>query len=132
MAAVTGTIRRVFGHETPAGPQRTTAGAEIKCCKIACTFAGTYAAADNASQSAVHTAIADSLKDGKTISVHSAKLAAIGDLNGSKIGAKTVAVSSNTMTAELTAGDLSTEWSDGAMSTAWNAPIVFDVTYTAS
>lgn len=134
MAAVTGSVSRVFGHETPAGPQRSTATGTpaIRSCKIAVTFAGTYASADNASTANIHTAIANSLRDGRTIALIGAKFSAMGDLNGTAIGAKTVATSSNTMTCELTTADLSTEWSDGALSTNWVSGVLFDVTYTAS
>lgn len=130
MAAVTGTVARVWGHSTPTGPERDSANAEIKSCFCAITFAGTYASGDNASTTLLGTAIGASLKNGKTISVIRMESAGLGDLNGTKIGSKTVAMASQTMTCELTTGDQSTEWADGAMSTAWNEGVPFFVLYT--
>jgi hypothetical protein len=132
MAAVTGTVRDVFGFSTHAGPKKTTAGAFIETCIIDVTFSGTYASGDNASIANVHTAIASARRDGKTIAVVSAGFAAPGDLNAAAIGAKTVATSTNTVTAELTQADMSTEWADGALSTNWVEGVKFVVCYTAT
>lgn len=130
MAAVTGTITHVWGHSTPTGPESLTSGAEVKSCFCAVTFAGTYAAADNASLATVSTALGAFIRNGKTITIQHMESAGLGDLNGTKIGSKTVAVSADTMTCELTTGDLSTEWADGAMSTSWNEGVPFYVLYS--
>ncbi len=136
MAAVTGTVVSVYNHQTPVGPKKTTAGADIKTCIIAVTYTGTYASAGNASIANVHTAIAGSLRDGKTIAVVSACWAGFGSLNGVQMGAITVANSTNTITSELTSGDASTEWADGALATygaaASDESIKYFVTYTAA
>lgn len=131
MAAVTGTVSSVFDFQSPIGPERTTAGAEIVHCKILVTYTGTYAAADDSSTANVHTAIANSRQDGKTYALVSACWAGFGDEAGAKIGAKTVATSTNTMTATLTTADASTEHADGAMG-AWHRGVCFAVTLTAT
>jgi hypothetical protein len=130
MAAVTGTVTHVWGMGTATNPERNTAGDEIKSCFCAITFAGTYASADNASTTLTGTALASFIRNGKTITVVRMETAGLGDLNGTKIGSKTVAMSSQTMTCELTTGDLSTEWADGAMSTTWAEGVPFFVLYT--
>lgn len=132
MAAVTGTVTRVFDFQTPAGPQKTSGNAALETCKIQVTFAGTYASGDDSSTANVHTAIANARRDGRTYALKSAGFVGFGDLNGSLMGANTVATSTNTMTAQLLQADMSTEWADGALSTAWNSGVIFQVTYTAS
>lgn len=138
MAAVAGTIPTggVSNFSTVAGPKSTTAGAAIESCVIAVAFTGTYASGDNASIANVHTAIANSRRDGKTIAVVSAGFAAPGRLGGTQMGAKTVATSTNTVTCELTSGDMSTEWADGALATfganATDERLKLFVTYTAT
>lgn len=131
MAAVTGTITGVFDI-TESSPKRTTAGASIVNCKIAVTFAGTYAAAGNSETLTVADAVEAFLHDGRALTLIDASWVAFGNLNGSKVGAKTTAISTTTMTAELTQADASTEWADGLMSTTWVEPIVFSCTFSAA
>jgi hypothetical protein len=132
MAAVTGTIRSVTAADLPHSFKRTSGGSLIEAAFLDVTFAGTYASADNASLANVHTAIVASRRDARTYALLSAGFAGPGDLNGSMIGAKTIATSGNTLTCELTTGDMSTEWSDGALSTAWNEGVKFFVLYTVT
>ena len=131
MATVDGTITGVY--DISAGsPKRTTAGASIESCKVAVTFAGTYASAGNAQTLLLADAVEAFLHDGRALTLIDASWLAFGNLNGSKIGAKTTAISTTTMTAELTQADASTEWADGAMSTTWVEPIVFSCTFSAA
>lgn len=131
MATVAGTIQNVFGFTTPAGPKVNGSGNAIQSCFITATFSGTYAQADNAQIAAVGAGIAAVRRDGKTVTLVQACLAFPGDEAGSIVGAKTVAVSTDALTMELTTSDLSTEHSGAALGT-FNAPIGFFVTYTLS
>lgn len=131
MAAVDGTVTGVFDISEES-PKRTSAGASILHCKVAMTFAGTYASAGNAQTLLLADAVEAFLHDGRALTLIDASWLAFGNLNGSKIGAKTTAISTTTMTAELTQADASTEWADGAMSTTWVEPIVFSCTFSAA
>lgn len=131
MAVVAGTITNVFGHTTPGGPKVNGSGNAVLTCVIAATFTGTYAQSDNAQISAVPTAIQDSRRDGKTVTILQSCMEFPGDEAGTIIGAKTVAVSTNDITLELTGSDLTTEHSGAALGTM-TSPIGFRVLYVLS
>lgn len=132
MATLNGTIVDVFGITTPLGPKLTTAGLGIQSCYITATFTGTYVQGDNATVTAITTAISSKLHNGgKTIALvpGSVSLAAPGDEAGVAMGAKTIAVSGTGITLELTDGDLSTEHAGAALG-AMGHGICFHVLYT--
>ncbi len=126
MAAVALTVGQAHGFTAPNGSEKETTGNKnILCCFVPITaVAGTYASADNANAAAVGAAIAATRRDGRTITLLSAAFAAPGKLAaGTVIGAKTVAVSTDALTMELTQGDLSTEVADGALTDTFAEPI---------
>jgi hypothetical protein len=130
MAAVTKLAVSVFGHSTPAGSQKKFSdNKEILTCQVACTWQGTYASANDANVLALTTDIQNSRRDGRTVALYSAKMAAPGKEAGVVIGATTVAVSGTGLTLVLTQADGTTRRADGAMS-AFDEPVVLDVTYT--
>lgn len=131
MAAVTLTVGQIHSHETPNASTKASDGKNVLSCIVGITaVAGTYAAADNASAAAVGAAIAASRRDGRTVTLIAACMAAPGKLAaGTVIGAKTVAVSTDALTMELTQADLSTEVADGALTDTFLEPISLRVTY---
>ncbi len=130
MAVVSGTVVGVTSIATPAGPQTTSDGKEIKCCIIDVTFpTGTYASAGNAQVLLVGAAIQSFMRTGKTIAMVDCAFAQCGVEDALLVGAKTVAPSTQTLTCELTTADLSTEHADGAMGT-WTSGVKFFVSYT--
>lgn len=133
MAVVTGTARSAFGFTSGTGPtlQSTISSDEYETggCFVTADFtSGTYASADNAQFDAA-TLIESGKRDGKTVTLMGACFVSAGQENGSTVGAKTVAVSGDNVTCELTQEDLSTEHADGAMNATWGKPITFFVSY---
>lgn len=131
MAAVAGTNLQVHGHTTPNGFAKASDGKQVLGCFVSiATFTGTYASADNASIAAVGAAIAASRRDGRTVTLLQACLAAPGkESTGTVIGAKTVAISTDAITCELTQADLSTEHADGLLVSDLLEPITLFVLY---
>ena len=128
MAVVSGSNVTVWDHSANGAMAKDSSGNVFFTCKIACVFTGTYAQADNAQITSVHTAIADSLRSDRTITLVDAGFARPGLEAGTAIGAKTVAVSTNDITMELTGADMSTEHAGAALGTM-TEPIAFWVTY---
>jgi hypothetical protein len=104
------------------------------------TISGTYAQSDNSIVSAVATAIQDSRRNGKTVTLVDAMLyQAAFDASSSTAGlllcAKTIAISGADITFELTESatantiDVSTELSNGTIPTL-GSPLGFLVTFT--
>lgn len=131
MAAVTLTVGQVHGHTTPNGFAKASDGKQVLGCFVGITaVAGTYASADNGSAAAVGAAIAASRRDGRTVTLLQACMAAPGKkADGTVIGAKTVTVSTDALTMELTQADLSTEHADGALNNTFSDPIQLFVLY---
>jgi len=136
MAVSNFTVRDIFSISTPAGPQRTTAGAAIESCIIDAIptpndGSQTYAQANDAQIATLHTLIAGFLRDGRTINTIQACFEALGDEAGSKAAAGACTISSNTLTFAVNGGDLTTEHANGALG-VFNDGIKIRVTYTAT
>lgn len=131
MAVVAGTVQNVHLHETPGGYRTNGSGLQFMTCVVTATFAGTYAQSDNAQITGLNTSIQNSRRDGRTVTLVDAMMEHPGDEAGTVIGAKTVAISTNDLTAELTGSDLSTEHANAALG-SFVAPIGFRVSYTLS
>lgn len=136
MAVVSGTVKEVV-------VVRNDDSQPLKECVVYFTLAGTYAQADNGIVSAVPTAIQNKLRDGKTVTmkvVSAAQLAKKSSAAG-WLGLKTVAISTNDVTFELThsvantpdatAVDLSTEFTDATAVPAHNGLFGIRVMYTS-
>lgn len=129
MAVLEATNVSVFNHSTVTGPRVTSANKRIFSCYVTGEFTGTYAQADNARFTNLHTEIANSLRSGSAVALVDAAFAQIGsESDGTLLGAKTVAVSGSNVTMELTTGDLSTEHGNAAIVN--DDPLAFAVTYT--
>lgn len=130
MATLSGSSLSVYGH-TSIGIRVDSSSRKVFGCYVAAYFSGTYAQADDAIISNVHTAIQDSLRSGATVVPRAACFAFPGDEGGTAIGARTVAVSGNNITLELTGADLTTEHANAALATM-NEPVHVYVTYVIS
>lgn len=134
MALLEATGIRVFNHIAPHGARPNGSGNNIFTCFVSGNFSGTYVQNDNAQFTGIGGAsgtIASQLHNGKTITLLDACFAAPGDEAGTKIGAKTVAVSTADITCELTGSDMTTEHAGAALGTM-TEPIVLCVTYVES
>jgi len=131
MAVTPGTITSVGQHRTNAGPVTNASGVPIFSCVVAATFAGTYAQADDATLTAVPTAIQNSRRDGKTVVMVGMTMEQPGLEGTTPIGAGPLFTLSGGVDAvfPLTTGDLSTEHANAALSD-FNRPIQFAVTYS--
>jgi hypothetical protein len=103
------------------------------------TLSGTYAQADDSILAAVPTAIQNSRRNGRTVTIKDAMIwqaAQRSDTPGLLLGAKTLAVSGADITFELTAGatqnvlDLSTEFTNATAVPAQASPFGFLVLFT--
>jgi len=137
MAAVTGTVVAVSGFTSGTGPSRhsTISAAEWETfgCFVTVEYSDTgdtYASGDDATFDAA-AAIQASMQDGRDVVPMGACFVSAGVENGAIVGAKTVAVSGDNVTSELTQEDLSTERDDGAMSATWQKPITYFVSWRA-
>lgn len=132
MAVLTGTITNAVHHTMPLGPVTDSSGNEIMCTLITVNVTGTYVQNDNAQVLLVGTAIENLIRDGKTVgTLLDVSMVAPGDENGTAIGVKTLAISTQTITFELTGGDLTTEHA-GALLGAFMRDIGLMVTYKRS
>lgn len=132
MAIVSGTISSVGQHTTNAGPVVNGSGLPVLSCVIAATFSGTYAQSDDATITAIPTAIQNSRRDGKTASMVSFAFESPGLESTTVIGAGLPSsVSTTAAVFPLTGADLSTEHANGALATM-TRPILFRVGYTLS
>lgn len=131
MATLVASNVTVHGHTSVTGIRVDSSGNKVFGCYVGGYFSGTYVQADNAQFTAVQTAIASSLRSNATITLLDAAFAQMGSENGTAIGAKTVAVSTNDITLELTGADLTTEHAGATLSTMVE-PIYLYVTYKSS
>jgi hypothetical protein len=133
MAVTTGTIQST----STVKPDRdeTTLQAEL----VLFTISGTYATADGSQILAVDTAIQNSRRNGKTVTLIDAVLyqpAFDAATAGLLLGAKTIAVSGSNITFHLTEGstpnvlDVSTEFTNSTAIPAMGSPMGFLVTFT--
>jgi len=127
MAVVAGTVDRAHSFNKTAGPLASitnTTEQEVSTCVVDVRWiAGTYASADDANFNPA-TAIQDSLRNGKSITVIGACGAGHGDENGAIIHAGLVSsITTNTAVLTLLQEDAATERADGAMSATWNRPV---------
>lgn len=129
MTVVTGAINQVHTLSTPIGPKYTAAGALVMGAFVMASFSGTYAQSDDATLTAVPTALRAAMRNGKTCTLLSACFAGPGDENGTGIGAGLCTVSGTAITFPLTGSDLATEHANGALA-AWNSDVCFYVTFT--
>lgn len=128
MALVEGSNMTVFDHSANGAMAKDSSGNVFFTCKVSAYFTGTYVQGDNAQLTSVHTAIANSLRSDRAITLVDAGFARPGLEAGTAIGAKTVAVSTNDITLELTGADMSTEHAGAALGTM-TEPVCFWVTY---
>lgn len=128
MAVVTGSNMTVFDHSANGALAKDSSGNVFFTCKVSAYFTGTYAQADNAQLTGVHTVIADSLRSDRAITLVDAGFARPGLEAGTGIGATTVAVSTNDITLVLTGADMTTEHASAALGTM-TEPVCFWVTY---
>lgn len=135
MTIIDGAIQGVAGFTSGTGPSlKSTISSdeyETAGCFVTVTFpAGTYVQADDA-QFDAPTAIQNSKRDGKTVTLLGATFVSSGDENGAVIGAGPCTVASSQIKCALLQEDLSTERAAGAMSATWNKPLTFFVSYRA-
>jgi len=135
MAVVVGVVESASEYTQANGASRlhTVSGVEneVESCEVRVTWpSGTYAQADDA-QFSPATAIQESKRTGKTITILQACYIADGDENGAVIAAGACAVAANVVTCELLQEDF-TERGNGAMSATWDAGVAFQVTYRQS
>lgn len=133
MAVVPGVVREVSDIRPVLGPSLhhtiSSVEYEILSCIVTVDYpTGTYASADDSNFNP-QTAIQNSMRNGKTVTVLQACFASSGDENGSIVGAGACAVSANVVTNPLLQEDLSTEHADGSMSATWNRPLGYCVTF---
>lgn len=96
---------------------------------------GTYAQADNLQISNVHTAISGSTRNGKTVTLVDAMFAQEASKSTDPtgyLGLKTVAVSGNNVTAEITLDSTSTEFTDATAVTGQASPFGILVSFVES
>jgi hypothetical protein len=133
MAVVSGTIHEVAILEGFGGSV-----SPLLAVLVLFTLSGTYAQADNGILSGVHTLIKNSVRNGKTVALKDAMCghpATKASNPALMMGLKTVAVSTNDITFEVTEAaaegsvDLSTELANGAVPEQ-DRPFSLIVTYT--
>ncbi len=131
MAAVEGTNLQVHGFCTPNGFAKASDNKQVLGCFVSIrTITGTYASAGNLNIAAVGVAIATARRDGRTVTLLQACLAAPAkESTGTVIGAKTVAISTDAITAELTTDDFSAEHADGLLVSELLEPLVLFVLF---
>ena len=128
MAVVSGTVHTVNTMEGYGGSVSS-----LQIAQILFTVSGTYAQADNGILSGVGTLIQNSRRNGKTVTPIDAMCghAATKASDPSAIlGLKTVAVSTNDVTFEITDGDFSTEFADATAVPAQARPFAILVSFT--
>ncbi len=113
----------------------------IQVALVLFTMSGTYAQADDSILSGVPTLIQNSRRNGKTVTIKDAMLwqaARRASNPGILLGAKTIAVSTNDLTFELTLSstdntlDISTEFTDATAIPAQDTPFGFAVSFVES
>lgn len=131
MPTVAATNFQIHGFTTPNGFQKASDGKQVVGCFVSFrTLAGTYAAADDATLSGVGAAIAASRRDGRTVTLMQAAMAAPGKkADGTVIGTLAPTVSSDAIIVPLTQADLSTEHANGALNDELSEPITLFVLF---
>lgn len=132
MATVAATNFQVHGFTTPNGFQKASDGKQVVGCFVSFrTLAGTYAAADDCTLTDVGAAIAASRRDGRTVTLLQACMAAPGKkADGTVIGAGPVSsVASDDIVLPLLQADLSTEHANGALNDELSEPITLFVLF---
>ena len=129
MAVVSGTVHMVSTMDRYGGSV-----SNLQLAEVLFTVSGTYAQADNGSLAGVDALIENSRRNGKTVTL----VDAMGGHPATKesdpaafMGLKTVAVSTNDVTFEITDGDFSTELANGAVP-AQSRPFALLVSFTES
>lgn len=124
MAAVTGTVANINTLESTAWSGHGVA-------QIQFNVSGTYATADNGILAGVATLIQNARRNGKTVTMRGvmAGRPALRDDTGAELPLKTVAISTNDVTFEITT-DWSTELSNGAMPAHTTRPFSILVLFT--
>lgn len=129
MAVVSGTVHSV--DTIDAGAAGTDAGIQIA--RIKFTVSGTYAQADNGILSGIPTLIANSRRNGKTatlLDVMKGQRATKATDPTKFMSLKTVAVSTNDVTFEITNESETTEFTDATAVTAQDRPFEILVAFT--
>lgn len=131
MAVTTGTITSV---DTIIPDNRETG---LQVARVLFTISGTYAQANNSQIQAVTTAIQNSRRNGKTVTLVDAMVCQPAlTTDGYILGAKTLAISTADITFELTISaslntlDMSTEYGDATAIKAQGTPMGFLVSFT--
>lgn len=115
MAVTNGTIKEV---STLRADIMTPSGAAVQWAFVVFTMSGTYAQGDNSSVLAIPTAIQNSRRNGKTVTLRDAMLGQAATKASDPtafMSLKTVAVSTNDVTFEITDADHTTELANGAI-----------------
>jgi hypothetical protein len=140
MADITGTVKRAYGFTSPKGSQEvhtvSSDEVEIVGCYVDVEYlTGTYATANTALFSPA-TAIQDSLRDGRTVTIKQACFADSGKVTisstDSLIAALGCTVSAGVVSNDLALEDLTTEYTNGTnvATMTWQRPITYYVTFT--
>lgn len=126
MAVVNGTVHSVHTLKADSvGP--------IQLAEILFTVSGTYAQADNGLLAGIATLIQNSRRNGKTVTmVGLAPSQAANDVNGNYYGLKTVAISTNDATFEITLNSPTTEFTDATALPAQSRPFGIAVAFYES
>jgi hypothetical protein len=126
MATVTATGVQVHGFTTPNGFQKASDGKQVIGCFVSMSgFAGTYAAADDATILDLVSIIRDARRCGKTPTLIAGCMAAPGREAGAVVGVGAVAVDGVNLDFPLTQADLTTEHANAAMGVFEEGPCLF-------
>jgi hypothetical protein len=133
MAVTSGTILSVTTEKAP--DQRDPLGRSV----VFFTVSGTYAQANNSQLLAVATLIQNSRRNGKTLTMQALSVRQLARKQGAEdvlLGIKTLAISTNDITFEITLGggsnavDLSTEFTDATPLPTQGTPFGVEVLWT--
>ncbi len=128
MAVVSGTVHTVNTMEGYGGSVSS-----LQLAQVLFTISGTYAQADNGILSGVNTLIEDSRRNGKTVTLRDAMCghpATKASDPATILALKTVAVSTNDVTFEITDGDFTTELADATAVPTQSRPFALLVSFT--
>lgn len=128
MAVVSGTVTNVTTLEGYAGSVQT-----LQVAQVLFSLSGTYAQADNGIVSGVNTAIQNSRRNGKTVTLVDAMCgwqARKAADPATFLALKTVAVSTNDVTFEVTNNDFSTEFTDATAIPSMSTDFCILVSFT--
>jgi hypothetical protein len=128
MATVSGTVHTVNTMDGYGGSVSS-----LQVAQVLFTVSGTYAQADNGILSGVDALIEGSRRNGKTVTLVDAMCghpATKASDPAAILGLKTVAVSTNDVTFEITNGDFSTEFTDATAVPDQARPFAILVSFT--